>query len=131
MNSKYIIPAFLLVSLGANTYFIAGGADQYLHAAETVNFQQIENVRNQCTAAQRALFAPILTGHVLAPLNTKYSTSMTVTDMRPLNKVQMTISLEVPSVNGIPQAGAPTGQYCQFTRQVWARQVESLANPGE
>ncbi len=131
MKAKFLIPAALLVSLGANTYFVAGGAEQYAVAADTINYQTIEDVKNQCTGAQRALFAPILTDHILDPLNTKYSTAMTVSDMRPLNKVEMTIELTVPSIGGIPQTGAPTGRYCQFHRRVWARKVESLATPGE
>ena len=132
MTQKYIIPLVALASVGLNTYFIAGGAEQYLHAAETVNYQPTEDVKAQCTPAQRGLFAPILTDHVIAPLNTKYSRSMTVTDMRPLNKIEMVIELTVPTdEDGIPQAGAPVGRYCQFTRRVWSRKVESLANPGE
>lgn len=131
MTRKYLIPLVMISSLGANTYFIAGGAGQYAVAAETLNNQPTENVTVQCTAEHRALFAPILTNHVLAPLNTKWERSMTVNDMRPINRVEMIVELEVPSINGVPQAGAPTGKYCKFTRRVEAKKTTSLANPGE
>jgi hypothetical protein len=84
-----------------------------------------------CSAEQRSLAATFVNQQILPPLNTLYGTSMTISDLRPLQQIQWCYTLTVPQVNGIPQPGVPPADACLLSRNVLMRIDQTPATPGE
>jgi len=129
---KYLIPTALLISLGGNAYSIVGGAGQYAVAAETVDQDVVTSESGYCTTGQRTLAASFINTELLPDINTKYSLTTTVPDLRPLQQLRWCYTVNVPlNSSGVPIAGTPGNTDCLLTKEIRMRMQRVPSPPGE